>query len=500
MPEDIIIEGRVEIPQLQLKIPLKIEGMFARASVSGLVPGSYTAKLIFEAVNTDYGRVGFVEAEREVDIIDGPNTLSFQKTDYRYPDIDGDKYTNLVEIEYGTDPTNVRDAPYTARVFLASTVGTGDLSSWPDAGGMTGIAAGDAICQARADAAGLPGRFVAWLSDANHDAYCRVNGLEGKKSENCGQDIFPAFAGPWVRTDGFPFSPKIDEVVNRGVVYSPVVLDEFGRNWAASGFIWTGTNARGEAFVYQDESLGCVNWASADPEKIGVAGVLFSGAYTWTLHSMPNCDTQGRLLCFESPARAAQAPLPEFKEEGKLVFVTSIAGSGNLGSWPAAGGFTGIDAGDAICRNQARAGGLPNPQNYKAWLSGSITDAVDRLVSNGPWVRPDGVLVARNKSDLVDWDGIFTSISINENLEYFTQFINDTDNDVWTGTDSFGRATGMHCNDWTSGEEQHLGDAGIATNALELWARKLGYLEYEPGVFELECSKPLRLFCFEDDQ
>jgi len=33
--------------------------------------------------------------------------------------------------------------------------GTGDLSSWPDARGSTGIAAADEICRTRAAAAGL---------------------------------------------------------------------------------------------------------------------------------------------------------------------------------------------------------------------------------------------------------------------------------------------------------------------------------------------------------
>ena len=33
-------------------------------------------------------------------------------------------------------------------VFVTSVTGTGDLGSWPDAGGNIGVSAGDAICQA----------------------------------------------------------------------------------------------------------------------------------------------------------------------------------------------------------------------------------------------------------------------------------------------------------------------------------------------------------------
>ena len=496
LPEGVVMEGRGEIPQLERKIPLRIEGETASAHLSGLAPGSYTIRLVFEATNTGFGRFILAEAVREVEIVDGSNMLSFLKADYNYPDTDSDKYTNLIEIEHGTDPASAVDMPETARVFVTSVSGAGDLSSWRDAGGKTGIAAGDAICQARADAAGLQGSFVAWLSDENHDAYCRVHGLGGKKNENCGRGILPAFAGPWVRTDGFPFSPGIDEVVNQGVVYSPVSFNEFGENRSfGAPTIWTGTSASGEVSVHPEDSLNCANWMSADPARKGRSGIMNSGAYTWTERFRDGCETESRLLCFEFPGGT---PLPLFKKEGKVVFVTSVSGSGDLAGWPEAGGFTGIAAGDAICRNRAAAGGLPNSQSYKAWLSGSTTDAIDRLVSDGPWVRPDGVIVAENKSDLVDNNGIFSSISVDENRAYFTEYVVHTDDDAWTGTDSQGRGTGVHCNDWTSGNQQDRGGAGTATLGLIYWASRLVGVDDPKSFYELDCSIPLRLFCFED--
>ena len=87
-------------------------------------------------------------------------------------------------------------------VFVTSVNGTGDLGSWPDAGIATGTAAGDAICKARATAAGLdnPSNFVAWLSDLGTDAYCRVHTLSGMKVVNCGQPPLPAAAGPSMAT------------------------------------------------------------------------------------------------------------------------------------------------------------------------------------------------------------------------------------------------------------------------------------------------------------
>jgi len=108
----------------------------------------------------------------------------------------------------------------TNKVFVTSVSGNGNISTWADAGGKTGLAAADAVCQARANAAGLPGIFKAWLSDGNDDAYCRVHNLTGKISANCGQSSLPASAGPWVRMDGFPFGARIDQLLN-GTVYSP---------------------------------------------------------------------------------------------------------------------------------------------------------------------------------------------------------------------------------------------------------------------------------------
>ena len=65
------------------------------------------------------------------------------------------------------------------QMFVTSVAGSGELSSWDDAGTLTGVAAGDAICQARATAAALPNpaTYRAWLSDDTDDAYCRLHGL-----------------------------------------------------------------------------------------------------------------------------------------------------------------------------------------------------------------------------------------------------------------------------------------------------------------------------------
>src|SRR5262249_43103730 len=110
-----------------------------------------------------------------------------------------------------------RSDAVTRRMFVTSVTGTGKLSKWDDAGGNSGLAAGDAICQKRAELAGLPNfsGYRAWLSDASDDAYCRVHGLTGKKvGEKCHQDPLPASAGPWEIADiAIPFSGPITQLL-----------------------------------------------------------------------------------------------------------------------------------------------------------------------------------------------------------------------------------------------------------------------------------------------
>ena len=161
------------------------------------------------------------------------------------------------------------------RAFVTSVSGTGNLGSWPDASGQTGLAAGDAICQARARAAGLePAHgFRAWLSDSSDDAYCRIHGLTGKKAALCGQSTLPVDAGPWVRTDGYPFAPKlVDMLAPRFGVYTPARFDEMGNEIPGTARYFTGTLETGEG-----QSYFCGDWTIGDGSSVG-----WSGRTSWT--------------------------------------------------------------------------------------------------------------------------------------------------------------------------------------------------------------------------
>lgn len=383
--------------------------------------------------------------------------------------------------------------PVNLITFVTSTTGNGNLGSWPDAVsvGKTGIAAGDAICQARALASGLTGTFKAWLSDSQDDAYCRITGFSGMKGSNCGQTALPVSAGPWVRTDGFPFGDTIDKIVDTNwyapttqKVYAPLVYDEFGTRLTSVRQVWTGTYIDGTAY----SGLTCTNWTSAAAANYARGGLTDGTAQLWSVSGYPYCNyTTVSLDCFQT---GAGPNLPNFRSAGKIAFVTSVSGTGNLGSWPdaAAAGKTGVAAGDAICQARAAAAGVANSAQFKALLSSGPTgtiNAIDRFTSNGPWVRLDGVTVANSKAELIG-GSLFSSIHQTEVGTYLGYGLY-----AWTGTKANGTIDGANtCNGWTDGTSGALGTRGAValTDAG-------GWLNFSTNY---PCNIVQYLYCLED--
>jgi hypothetical protein len=364
----------------------------------------------------------------------------------------------------GSAPGGVTTAPN--KVFITSVAGSGNLSIWTDSGGKTGVAAGDTICQTRAIAASLSGTYKAWLSDATTDAYCHIFNLTGTKTNNCGQASLPIAAGPWVRTDGFPFSKTIDELAN-GVVYAPLVYDEFGVFAATWPRMFTGTTSSGTL----QPGLSCSDWTSTKPTDSAFVGFSDYTTAAWTSGPQSSdCNTSRRLACFQT---GAGAPLPGYSTPGKKVFVSSVAYNGNLG---------GLAGADAKCQARAAAAGLANSGNFKAWLSTTTVDAKDRLTSNGPWVRVDGVKIADNKTDLIGGT-LFTAINVTETGAYVTGA------NPWTSTNANGTKNTANgtCIDWLSSLNADHGGAGME-NSVREWSL------YGYGA----CDLLLRLYCFED--
>lgn len=390
----------------------------------------------------------------------------------------GDRTPNsFPEPEPDTEPqTTPVDDPVINKMFSTSASGIGNLSSWADAAGNTGLAAADAICQARAAAGGLTGSFRAWLSDLNDDAYCRMHNLTGKKSNNCGQANLPTTAGPWLRTDNFPFSESIALLTNAAapVIYSPAQYDESGNFSSLFLQHFTATTEEG---VLNEIYTTCGNWTDENAGSTGM-GSINGTSWRWTDGFSSPCNSSHRLLCMQSNIPAQ--PLDNFAIVGKKVFITSTIGNGDLGSWADAGGQTGIAAGDAICTARAAAEGLSGI--FKAWLSNTSIDAIDRLTSDTMWVRMDGAKIADSKSDLTD-ESIFTSISVTEAGDYLPS------NFSWTGTHSDGFSSAITCNDWTDSTTGVSATIGSTTYVKRLWSNQMS----------IKCSRNIfHLYCFED--
>lgn len=174
---------------------------------------------------------------------------------------------------------------------------------------------------------------------------------------------------------------------------------------------------------------------------------------------------------------------------GKIVFVTSTKGKGDLRTWADARAFDGIGvaAGDAICRARAESAGLANTVNFKAWLSDTTTGAIARIVSDGPWFKSTGEKVADSKADLMD-GFVAAAIDTTETGAYLAT-------QVWTGTGRDGQLSvgGHTCNEWTDSADTRNGAAnsgGTGESSLSdgRWTNEGDSL----------CSSDRSLYCFED--
>lgn len=348
--------------------------------------------------------------------------------------------------------------------FVTSAAGTADLGSWEQAGDATGLAAGDAICRALAHDAGLtaPDAYVAFLSDSANDAYCRAHGLGGTKRDRCGQQTLPSFAGPWRRLDGLPWAGGIDEVVSTGLTATPLLLDEnldhpSGTDYA-NEYFWTGTDGDGVAASWGT----CSGFTSANAGSTPT-GARSSVAFLYVGGTA--CYSSRRLLCLQAGAGDA---LPSGAAGGRFAFATTATGSGDLASWPAAGGAVGavgVAAGDAICRAEAVAAGLAFPESFRAWLSTSSDGpARSRFVHDGPWIRVDGLPVATGFDDLLD-ARIGTALAVDATGASIWPGY------AWTGTTRDGQVAAVTCGDWQDGAAPALGGAGATGWANEGWTQ-----------------------------
>lgn len=134
---------------------------------------------------------------------------------------------------------------------------------------------------------------------------------------------------------------------------------------------------------------------------------------------------------------------------------------------------------DEDCSNGAAEMGMDG--TWRAWLSSSQADAIDRVDDVGPWYRVDQeTLLFATKAELMLGPRAPIDLTFDDP---------GADDDVlfWTGTDLNGRHTADNCADWTVYMVPSVATVGRADAAGAAW------IAAEP----LLCSNYLALLCIE---
>lgn len=137
-----------------------------------------------------------------------------------------------------------------------------------------GQAGADAVCNGLAKAAGVPGTFVAWLSNENGP-----NAVQRLTSP-----------GPWALVGGVAVATTKTELVS-GTLKHAIDRDEKGTIVPPSK-VWTGTGANG---VY--ETNDCDAWSTGNNGRSGQSDQVNAA---WTSNTVDDCDQLHRVYCFQN--------------------------------------------------------------------------------------------------------------------------------------------------------------------------------------------------------
>jgi hypothetical protein len=144
-------------------------------------------------------------------------------------------------------------------------------------GNLGGLAGADLKCTQAAQAAGLGGNWVAWLSTMNADAKDRVTS-----------------AGPWTQIG------QATPAVTKAQLTNPPIGSELRRNELGlnisgnQNFVWTASDADG-TFLDDD----CEGWTSAGAVNHAASGDARTTSPAWTAAVPRDCNLSLHLYCFE---------------------------------------------------------------------------------------------------------------------------------------------------------------------------------------------------------
>jgi hypothetical protein len=308
-------------------------------------------------------------------------------------------------------------------------------------GTLGGVAPADAACQAEADAAGLAGTYVAWLSTSTTNAIDRLGTSRG-----------------WVRSDGAPFVDTVADLA-AGRLYLPLSVDVNGVALPQTA-VFTGTLSDGTADPFTCGDLS----STSDLMAYGISTSTW-GTWTRINASFSDCGSNVRIYCFgtgtTNPIVIPQVP-------SRRAFLSDVWTPGS-----------GIASADTQCQQSATNAGLTSPSSFRALLATTSASAASRFVDGLPWARRDGLLVAPTAQDLLAgaWQ---VPLALDATGAHMTDI-----GPAWTGADTFTATATTDCSDWS-----------VSNNGAD--GLGLGYNVIPLGTATTSaCGSQRRLFCLE---
>ena len=150
-------------------------------------------------------------------------------------------------------------------------------------GNLGGLSGADAICQDRADAVGLPGTYMAWLS---------VNSIPASPSTR-----FYKSLGPYTLVDGTILADDWDDLIDGSFPSGwRFQMDEFGN--LQSSITWTNTNVDGTPSDSEFD-WDCNGWTSSSGTDMGLQGRMTYDDGMWTKGGGGTCEGIYHIYCFQ---------------------------------------------------------------------------------------------------------------------------------------------------------------------------------------------------------
>ncbi len=147
---------------------------------------------------------------------------------------------------------------------------------------LGGLAGADAKCQAAADAAGLDGTFMAWLSDGLNSPGTRFITLS---------------IGPYITVDGATVAGGYGDLTD-GSLNVLINKTETGAPVGGRSNAWTNTTFAGSS-TSQRASETCDFWFWQGVSLSGHVGQWPLMDQNWTQAGLTFCSIDGHLYCFE---------------------------------------------------------------------------------------------------------------------------------------------------------------------------------------------------------